>query len=200
MASYIDIAKSALQSAQITPDQRQRMITSRRGQLAAELQSATGNIDPYSGVQRGGVSRTAQGYGVASANLPINLDMELTELNRLLAGTASGIDTQQRSSDLAEKQYGLQEKQFKLQQREYDDKIKMLNAELKAAAEQATQARHDAFWDEEQRKKEEQKAKNIAYKNALNEWEKTVPDKYLRRSPYLIPQRYLKTKPTAYNY
>jgi len=145
---FRSIAENALESAQITPDQRQRMITSRRGQLAAELQSATGNIDPYSGVQRGGVSRTAQGYGVASANLPINLDMELTELNRLLAGTASGIDTQQRSSDLAEKQYGLQEKQFKLQQREYDDKIKMLNAELEIAKKQAKQAAEAAYWDE----------------------------------------------------
>jgi len=103
--SASDIATNALNEAQITPEDRQNLISSRRGQLASELQSATGNIDPYSGVQRGGVQRTAEGYGVQSANAPINIDIELKELQQKLAGTASGVASQQSTTALNEQNY-----------------------------------------------------------------------------------------------
>ena len=86
-----DITMQALKASEITPETEAELGTQRQQQLASELQAATGIINPFSGVQRGGVAETAKGFGVQAANLPAQLKQSLAEYNLERVGVAQGL-------------------------------------------------------------------------------------------------------------
>lgn len=86
----------AMEGKLITPEQQVQMETTRRAQLGAYGQNIAGMFtDPYSGVQAGQRRQVAMGIAGRQATLPIELQLDIAEQNRLaqlgLVGAQAGV-------------------------------------------------------------------------------------------------------------